>query len=296
MSRRLSRERAGPAARRAGLAAAIVLGLAAPPIRAETSDAPRPASRVEILAPDELFPPLVADPAWPRFSAEHQWRLGTDQFDRLLQVGFGEAVSLVRGPIDGGGRWEFGLQALLDAVLDLEQSSFDLTNEDYYVGITGAVEWRGFVAQLRLSHLSSHLGDEYAERTASRRDDVSLETLDLLVSHAPTETTRVYGGLGVMITPEPPLDPVFFQFGAEWLSRPIGALGLRTVAGVDVRLPQEGDWIPEVGALAALRLSNAENASRHVELFARYYHGRSPEGQFFRQDVDLLSVGIRLGL
>jgi hypothetical protein len=70
---------------------------------------------------------------------------------------------------------------------------------------------------------------------------------------------------------------------------------LRPVFGVDVQVRQENDFVPDVSALLALRIENEEEGHRRIEFFARFYHGRSPDGQFFRQTVDTLGVGMRLG-
>ena len=251
---------------------------------------------VEVLPSAELFEPLLADPSWPRFSAEHQWRFGTDEFDRVAQVGFGETIALIRSAEESWGRWEFGFQAMLDAVFDLTASSLDLSNEDYFAAFVGTIEAGGLVTQLRFSHLSSHLGDEYVAETGRLRDSVSFETIDVLVSKQWTEAVRVYGGVGVLITPEPAFDPLIFQLGGEWVSPIAFAEGwLRPVFGVDVQVRQENDFVPDVSALLALRIENEEEGHKRIEFFARFYHGRSPDGQFFRQTVDTLGVGIRLG-
>ncbi len=254
-------------------------------------------SGLEILPRDELFAPLVADPNWPRFAISHEWRFGTDAFDRAGQVSLGESIALVRGPVFDTSAWEVGLQAQVDALFDLTTSSLDLSNEDYFVGITASYRANGVTTQLRVAHTSSHLGDEYLLAVGGGRESVSYETVDVLVSWDANSSLRVYGGGGVYVSPRPNFDPVFFQLGTEW--RSVAGLAqdrLRPIAGLDLQIRQEGDWIPDVAALVGLRLSKSRaEEARHVDFFVRAYHGRSPEGQFFRQTVDLLGVGLRLG-
>ena len=152
--------------------------------------------------------------------------------------------------------------------------------------------------QLRVAHVSAHVGDEYLLAVGGGRESVSYETIDLLVSYAATAAFRVYGGGGVFVNPSPSYDPISFQLGAEWR----GAHGLaqdrlRPIAGIDLKVQQESDWKPDVAALLGLRFSaSRDDEARHVDLFLRGYHGRSPEGQFFRQDVGLVGLGLRLGL
>lgn len=253
---------------------------------------------VELLPRGELFEPLIADPGWPRFSAEHQWRDG-DPFDAVAQVSFGETVAFARGSIESiaaGSRWEVGLQAQVDAIFDTTSRSFDLANEDYFVALVASVQTSGFTTQLRLSHLSAHVGDEYLIETGGGRESVAYEAIDVLVDHMLFEHVRVYGGVGAFIDPQPSFDPMFFEFGAEWKAR-TGLAGdrIRPIAGVDLQIQQEQDWVPDLAVLLGLRLASPEDDTRHIDAFLRLYRGRSPEGQFFDQTVELVGLGLRLG-
>lgn len=177
--------------------------VSAPPDTAETTTSEaratgEPEGRREgylALPRGALFEPLVADVRWPRFSAEYQWRLGTDEFDRVAAVSFGESFGLVRSPQYDWGEWEFGLQAMADALFDLGASSFDLSNEDYFVALTGSVLTHGVTVLFRLSHTSSHLGDEYLLANGGTRDSVSFEVIDFLASYELRDWMRVYGGV-----------------------------------------------------------------------------------------------------
>ena len=256
-----------------------------------------PDASILFLPRGEIFEPLVADLQWPRFSAEYQWRFGTDEFDRLAAVSFGESFALVRSPEQSWGRWEMGMQAKVDAIFDMTTQSFDLSNENYFVAVTGAVEIRGITTQLRISHTSSHLGDEYLIETGSTRESVSYETIDVLASYPFGRGLRVYGGGGVYANARPAFDPVLAQLGFEWVAPISLASGwLHPVLATDLHLRQENDWVPEVAVLAALRLAQPLDELRHLEFYLRFYHGRSPEGQFYRQTIDSLGIGLRFGL
>lgn len=172
-------------------------------VTAATEESPR--REDSLLFPrGELFEPLVADVSWPRFSVEHQWRFGNDEFDRLAAVSFGETFAFVRSPQYEWGEWEFGMQAMADAILDMTKRSYDLANDDYFVGFTGSVRTRGVTTQLRLYHISSHLGDEYLLENGAERGSVSYEAIDLLASFEPVKWLRVYGGGGSCSIRAPP--------------------------------------------------------------------------------------------
>jgi hypothetical protein len=249
-----------------------------------------------LLPRGELFEPLVADVRWPRFSGEYQWRMSSDDFEHVAEFSFGESFSFVRSPQYDWGEWEIGMQAMVDALFDLSQESFDLSNEDYMVGLSGSVLTHGMTTQLRLYHVSSHLGDEYLIESGVSRDSVSFEVVDLLVSYVPVDWARVYGGVGFLVNRTPSYDRFTTQFGLELTSLRTLASGLITpIFATDLQLRQENDWIPEVSVLAGLRLARPDDHTRRIEFYARYYHGRSPDGQFFDQTIDSLGVGIQLG-
>lgn len=279
-----------------GAGAARPVAGTAPGVDADANTSAERADEWTLFPARELFAPLEADPRWPRFAVEHQWRLGTDQFDRVGQVNLGETFALVQGPALGGARFELGLQAMVDALFDLGSGSFDLANEDYYAALTASLARGRDAALLRVSHLSSHVGDEYQIANGLTRESVSYEAIDLLFARTFDACWRVYGGAGVLLSPEPDIDPWGLHGGLEWTS-PLAFAGdhLRPLAAVDVQLRPENDWIPEVAVLVALRLAPPVDATRHADLYLRFYHGRSLEGQFLRERIDSLGLGLRVG-
>ena len=263
---------------------------------AAPAEAPSAQEGYDAFPRDELFEALAADPRWPRFAVTHEWRLGTDEFDRVANVSFGESFSFVRSPEFEWGQWEFGLQAMVDATFDLTASSFDLSNEDYFVGLVFSFLVDDVTTQLRVSHMSSHVGDEYLLANSLSRESVSYEVIDLLASYDLREWLRIYGGAGVYVSPEPDFDPLLMQLGFEWKSPVHFAEGRVTpIVATDLQLRQANGFTPEVSVLGGFRFADPAEPERHLELFTRFYHGRSPDGQFFRQTVDIIGLGLRLG-
>ena len=249
-----------------------------------------------ILPRDEIFEPLLADPQWPRFSAEYQWRLGSDEFERVGAVSFGETFALLRSREYAWGEWEFGLHANVDAIFDLTEKGLDLSNEDYLFGLTGAIRTSGVTTQLRVYHVSSHVGDEYLIANGGGREDVSFEAIDVLVSHEPFEWMRVYAGGGVYLDPSPSYDPVTTEMGIELTSSRSFISGrLTPIAAMDIQLRQQNDWTPDLAILSGVRFARPGDDVRRIEVVVRYYNGRSPEGQFFRHKIESLGLGLRLG-
>ena len=274
---------------------------AAPPAAPPTA----PASAVaavgpEILPRSSLFEPLMADPRWPRFSASYQFYLDDEDVTHAGAVSFGETFSLLRGR-GAGGRWGVGFQAAVFALFDLDSTSSDLVNADYWVGIPLTYRRGDFSAQGRLYHQSSHIGDEFlieGRLPPEERVNLSYEAADLLLSYDIGQPFRVYAGGTWRFNREPD------DFG-EWAVR--GGMEyeaedtmwggrLRPVAAIDVRAREETDWDPDLSLRAGVRIENARIAGRSLLLLGEFNTGSNPNGQFYRRDLTYIGLGIQLEL
>jgi hypothetical protein len=249
----------------------------------------------EIFPPDEMFQRLIADPRWPRFSASHQWYLGDDELDRVGATSFGETFPLVRSPEYDWGQWEIAFQASVFSVFDLEASSLDLVNSDFFVGLSASHHFGDFTALLRVYHQSSHLGDEFLLRNRVDRVNLSFEVLDALVSYRPWTWLRLYGGGGLLVHREPALDRGITQMGLE-LESPIALVGgyLRPVGGVDVQHREESDWKTDLSLRAGLQVEHPALRRSRLQILGEFYTGRSPNGQFYERSIEVLGLGIFL--
>jgi hypothetical protein len=251
----------------------------------------------DIFPTGELFEPLVADPRWPHFSASHLWYLSDDELERVGSATFGESFSFVRSPRLSSGRWEFGLQAGVFSVFDLEASSSDLVNADYLVGLTATHHLGDVTSMLRIYHQSSHLGDEYLLRNRVDRVNLSFEVLDLLVSYEPLQWLRLYGGGGVMVHREPALDRGILQLGVE-LESPVALFGgyIRPVLGSDFQFREESDWHEDVSIRWGAQIEHPFLRRTRLQILAEFYSGRSPNGQFYDRRIETIGIGIHLGI
>jgi uncharacterized protein DUF1207 len=259
----------------------------------------------------DVFCPLVADPkATNSFASILRHESGDEFSDVTLDiasVGIGDAYGLGRwnGSRPGDGV-QFALSAGVFAQFDLGTSSYELLNADYTIGLPVTIRHGWFSTRLRLYHQSSHLGDEYLLREPADRQDrenLSFESLEWLLS-ADAGALRLYGGGEYLFrrTPED-LDRYVAHGGLELRPAlrviPLGSLGgFRFVAAGDVKASGEQDWKPAISARAGLeydRAGGADPTSRRWGIFAEFYTGPSPYGQFFREKVRLAGLGIHLG-
>ena len=258
----------------------------------------------------DVFCPIVADPKASRsFVSLLRHESGDELSDAELDI-----ASVVVGDAFGLGRWnggspgdgvQFSLAAGVFAQFDLGSESYDLVNADYVVGLPITMRKGWFSTRLRIYHQSSHLGDEYLLREPpdrQDREDLSFEALEWLLS-SDAGPLRLYGGGEMLFRREPEdLERFVAHGGAEFrpLARvlPLGSLGgFRFLAALDVKSSEEHDWEPAISTRAGLEYdrAGADVTARRWGIFAEFYTGPSPYGQFFREKVRLIGVGVHFG-
>jgi hypothetical protein len=251
------------------------------------------------LSPGRMFEPLLADPRWPHFYAAYD-NYSQDAgagFEHVGSVGFGETISIIRKTYENDIRWEAGIQAGVFAIFDLNSDSKDLINADYFVGPYYALRYNDLSLLARVYHQSSHLGDEYllrSQENAANRVNVSYEAVDLLLSYELPLGFRVYGGAGYLFDQEPDdIDPLFFQYGAEWRSPwLVPNTTMRPVLAGDLQNREEFDYDIDFSLRAGVQFEDPGRFSQRMLLMLEYYDGHSPNGQFYTDRVRFLGVGL----
>lgn len=270
----------------------------APPSAAATGPAPRPKVLKELetgfLPGGELlFKPLIADPRWPHFSVAYHRYLNDKQLRDAAAVSFGETFALYRDRL-GAGWWEFGVQAGVFALFDLGTPSMDLVNADYFVALPVSYRHGDFSAIVRLFHQSSHLGDEFLIGSrVPNRVNLSYEGVDARFSYELGDVWRVYGGGGYLFHREPAsLDPWALQYGLEFRSPwPAPEARWRPIAAIDIQNREENDWHADFSLRAGIQFDGVLTG-RNFQILLEYFRGHSPNGQFYRQKVDYLGLGL----
>jgi hypothetical protein len=298
-----------------GVVRVAVVEIPAPPAAAPSAASPLPTTAptpsgpaVEAeVAPRELqalpkgllFAPLIADPRWPHFAAVYQRFHQDARLENAGIASLGETIPLLRGPLGpSGGAWEVGIQAGVFSLFDLDAPSSDLVNTDYLVGLPVAYRVKDFSAMARVLHQSSHLGDEFLIENRVERINLSYETVDLRLSYEVAEWLRVYGGGGYIVRKEPSdLKPWSTQLGVE-LRSPRTFLGgtLRPLAALDIQNREQNDWNADLSMRAGVQFETLSILDRRVQLLLEYFNGYSPNGQFYREKVEYIGLGIHFYL
>jgi hypothetical protein len=254
---------------------------------------------------DQIFSPLIADPKEPRSfasllrgtfpSIEKPSGKGTT----IASVGLGDSFGLVRwgGPQPGEGV-QLDVVGSIFAQFDLDSVSNDLINADYIVGLPLTIRRNGFSIRARLYHQSSHLGDEYLLRSSAiQRENLSFESVDLLVSQE-IGPLRLYGGGERIFRRNPDtVEPKLLHVGAELRSGRTGPLQM--VSGVDLKTPEQHNWAQALSGRIGFEIAQTAPAGhpvRFVTILLELYKGPSPYGQFFQEDISYVGAGIHFSL
>jgi hypothetical protein len=257
-----------------------------------------PPRTVAALPKGYLFSPLIADPRWPHFSAAYQRFVDDPHLRNASVVSLGETLGLLRGDTRDGGAWELGLQAAVFSLFDLDAPSVDLANADYIIGVPVSYRRGDLSALVRIFHQSSHLGDEFLVRNRVERVNLSFEAADLRLSYDVADWLRVYGGGGYLVRRDPSdLAPWFTQAGVEFRStRTFLGDALRPLAAVDIQNREQNGWSPDISIRAGIQFEKVPIFDRRFQLLLEYFSGHSPNGQFFRDKIEYIGLGLHLYL
>jgi hypothetical protein len=280
---------------------------------AQTADAPRcgtgvheaEATATVFFPQDQIFCPLIADPKEVRSFVTllsgtfPSLRDPSGQGVLIASVGLGDSFGLVRqgGPAAGEGL-QLDVVGSIFAQFNLGTSSNDLINADYVIGVPLTVRRSGFSVRARLYHQSSHLGDEYLlNREDVERENLSFESMELLMSQE-IRAIRAYAGAERIFRREPStLSDKLFHAGLELHTGRTRRIQL--VGGVDLKTTQFHDWAPAVSGRVGLEFGRpgpGGHPGRLITLMLELYEGPSPYGQFFRDAISYVGIGLHFGL
>jgi hypothetical protein len=248
-----------------------------------------------------LYAPYLADPQSLRLAMK--WVAVTeveiqDSGSPRWNVKVGGSFGVVRWQPAGGPErgWQVGIDAGFNGQFDVEES-YDVIGWDGILGlpVTAAFD-HGLSLKVGPRHVSSHVGDEYMERTGRRRIEYTREELMAALSWEFQEHWRVYGeaGWGFTLRNEDLQEPLRVQAGLERSS--IGTLWSGRAgwyAAADASVMQERDGQIDLSLEAGLIFASGV---RRWRLGVQYYDGRVPLGEFFQDDEKYLALGLWLDL
>ena len=251
--------------------------------RSPFADPLEPRMSIGLLATDVLS---TQGPERPPF-------LITDQddadFDVQAQAALGVTIPLVTlGTWEDGGVTLTGVAGVFSR-FRIEYPSRDDLGQDWIVG--GGIEaaWDALSTRVRISHRSSHLGDEFVQATGAQRIEFGGEAFDAMLGYAFPGIARVYGGGSWIFRSytdkQVPImvelgrrDRLLVQLGADGEWHPWDASPFGVVAGLDWQSAERTKWKSAFSAGAGV---NVLANGRTLGLVLRFFDGASSLGEFF---------------
>jgi hypothetical protein len=252
---------------------------------------------VTLFPPGDLYPHYIADPHRVGFGV--QWLSFTDAripgsgVNRVaLRAGGRFGIARLHPSEEAERGWQVSLEGGFNAQFDADHSLDNIGWDGRYGLVITTAQSRQWAFKAGVLHDSSHVGDEYMERTGRRRIGYTRHELAAGASWLPTERFRTYGeaAWGYELSNKQLQEPGRVQFGLEYGSP--GTLGKgRTgwYGAADLSAMEERDWRVD----RCLQVGLAAHAgSRTWRFGVEWYRGRPPMGEFFQYTEEYVSLGL----
>lgn len=285
-------------------AAALAALLAGLPVAADEPPEPEteadPAPRLHLFPEEKLYPPYLADPHRPGFGImvlgfPAVGAADSGDLRAALKLGGRFAVLRVGARDDPRRQLQVAIEAGFYGQFDVEHQLDNLGWDGIYGLLVTATPRPSLQVKTGTMHTSSHVGDEYAERTGRKRINYTREELVAGVSWEPARHWRLYGegGRAYGIRTEELQEPGRLQAGIEY--QELSAWGGRWgwYAAIDLQAFEERDWTIDPTVQVGL---TAPAGERRWRVGVGYHDGRVPIGEFFQIDERFVVLGLWLDL
>lgn len=253
--------------------------------------------RILYFPPGNLYPPYAADPFRVGFAIEsvHVSRVGIENSSRSrvnLRAGAQLAFLRSQGIDEPDVGWEVSLVGGFNDQNDVLHSLDNIGWDGHYGLLATAAPLSGLAFKFGLLHVSSHVGDEYMERTGRRRIGYTRQETAAAVSWFFSEHWRIYleTGRAFSMSNSELQEPWRGQLGLEYESTPL--LWKRRIAwyaAMDSQSMQERGWRVDLSVQTGLVV---HSAGRTWRLGLQWYNGRPPIGEFFQNTERYASLGL----
>ena len=256
--------------------------------------------RTVLLFPSgDLYPQYAADPHRVGFGLQYLSFTKTriaESGDSRVDLRAGGRFGIVRvQPQDQPGRgWQLSIEGGFNAQFDIDYS-LDNIGWDGKYGLLLTKAWdQDLSFKLGALHTSSHVGDEYEERTGRRRIGYTRHELAAGISRSIERRWRAYAeaGWGYRLSNENVQKPGRFQLGLEYeYAKSLWKGCAGWYAAVDVSSMEERDWRVDTSLQVGLMFRSGERIWR---LGIERYDGRPPIGEFFQDTESYIALGLWL--
>lgn len=257
------------------------------------------AADFRMFPPSNLYPRYIADPRAPRFGV---MLLGfpspriPDSGDQRVGLKLGGRFGLVRfHPPDQPERgWQVDIEAGFTGQFDIGHSLDNIGWDGTYGFLVSSEVAPDVSLQLGAKHISSHVGDEYAERTGRRRIGYTREELvaGAFWTFAPRWGTYAEAGWNYEPREDIGQRPGRLQLGLEH-EAPGSLRGGRLgwYAALDLSSLEEKDWQLDPTLQIGLLIPAGD---RRWRAGLGYHDGTVPLGELYRIDEPYVVLGLWL--
>lgn len=211
-----------------------------------------------------------------------------------LDTSIGMTMGLLRLEPEGA---DFAAQLDIFGLVLTRLSPDDLIAADYRFGFPVSFKWGWWQAKVAYEHTSAHLGDEFIRQFGTPIPSFAKDELVVGLGRFVGDNLRVYGHAGYAFNFQVPgvadtTDKRWrFDAGAEWFLRcPTGWAGT-PFAAANVEWRGDQNYDPNYTVQAGWFWRNPTQRLGTLRVFAEYYNGRSPYGQFLQNRETFTSVG-----
>lgn len=166
-----------------------------------------------------------------------------------------------------------------------------LVTSDFRVGLPVTYSKGPWQAKLGYEHTSTHLGDEYIEATGRMQEPHVRDEIVFGLAYRFMGMFRVYGQAGYSFITSDVIgeDRDRYDLGLEWMREGPTDWRGRPFAAVDLDLRSDQDFTGNLTVQVGWFWRTLTRRSGRFLL--EYYTGKSPYGQFFRDDENWFGVG-----
>ena len=251
----------------------------------------------------DLYPRYIANPRRPMFSLSRLWMIessipqaGDNRL--MLRLGGRYGFFRVHPKNDPDKGFQFDLEGAFLGVFDIDNALDNIGWDGLYGALFTWGNGKGLSLKFGTKHDSSHVGDEYAERTGRQRIHYTREELLLGASSAGLKYWRIYGETGYAYDMRNKVlqkrwrleSGIEFEDARRWWNGRAGYY-----AALDITSYEESDWQADVTIQAGLVIP-VWKLSRTYRFGLEYYNGRSLIGEFFLFDESYFSLGFWMDL
>jgi len=258
---------------------------------------------LDVLPAGDIYPPYIADLHGPGFAM-----MNMNVMDSETPNAGDSRYGFMLGGQYGALRFQSTSEPAAAFQVDIYGSFygvFDADNNTDNIGWNGlygiAFHWTdgsGLAAKLAMQHNSSHVGDEYIEKTGRKRINYTREEWALGLSYRFMENWRFYGesAYGFELRNSDLQEPWRVQGGVEWEADDLFLSGRGGYyAAIDVGAAEELDWEEDITVQAGFVIS-ATQFYRKFRIGLIYRDGRSLIGEFFQDREEWWGIGLRLDI